>query len=498
MLRFLVFFLSFFCVQVFAKDVGICSSITEPRVHSINDLVIALFGRPSGEKVAQSLEALAKEVEKQVEARTSSFGMLSLARERQKARGDIQIASTLSGRSATTAVSDAASPETFGMSMERGALTRTTDGSLVTFSVNPSGLICESAVKSESALSTTDCKGFWGRFAGAFTFDKDRGDLPGELHLTALESQFAGFSVHGDIINHRSSNKSKAFEAAVKRMKAALARTRSERPWVEVLKTRLRVLISNIRREGGASVNGAGASVTNTDYVCSELTDWANQEIERRWRETEERAEAEIADRSKSNAFLHSLAVTAQYSFERPNFVTEAIDGVVEAGTRPPSLHTAELVVARGVENHNIDFTFDGSVSWFSKVLPGMDGLWRDARIGGKARFTSKKIPQLGYLNLSLSGLWMHIHQRPLGFEIAVPSETEGAPQDLFNQPGNIGLFHAKLEIPIGEGTTTVPLSFTYSNRTELIKESEARFQIGFTLKLDGLFGDTAQAVKFR
>jgi hypothetical protein len=49
-------------------------------------------------------------------------------------------------------------------------------------------------------------------------------------------------------------------------------------------------------------------------------------------------------------------------------------------------------------------------------------------------------------------------------------------------------VFQGKLELPAGKNAIRVPVSFTYSNRTELIKESEVRGQIGLSFNLDQLF----------
>ena len=58
------------------------------------------------------------------------------------------------------------------------------------------------------------------------------------------------------------------------------------------------------------------------------------------------------------------------------------------------------------------------------------------------------------------------------------------------NKPGHIGVFQSKLEFPTANNAMRIPLSFTYSNRTELINESDVRGQIGISFNLDSLFVD--------
>jgi outer membrane lipopolysaccharide assembly protein LptE/RlpB len=51
-------------------------------------------------------------------------------------------------------------------------------------------------------------------------------------------------------------------------------------------------------------------------------------------------------------------------------------------------------------------------------------------------------------------------------------------------------VFQAKLEMPTAKNAMRIPLSFTYSNRTELINESDVRGQIGISFNLDAMFVD--------
>jgi hypothetical protein len=53
---------------------------------------------------------------------------------------------------------------------------------------------------------------------------------------------------------------------------------------------------------------------------------------------------------------------------------------------------------------------------------------------------------------------------------------------------GNIGLGQAKLTIPVKGSGVQIPISLTWSNRTELILENDVRGNIGITFDLDKLF----------
>jgi hypothetical protein len=81
---------------------------------------------------------------------------------------------------------------------------------------------------------------------------------------------------------------------------------------------------------------------------------------------------------------------------------------------------------------------------------------------------------------LTFSGLFEHLHQKPLGIALTINDVA-------VNQPGNMGVFQTKYTIPTGDTGVQIPISFTASNRTELIKERGIRGNIGITLDLDKL-----------
>ena len=52
---------------------------------------------------------------------------------------------------------------------------------------------------------------------------------------------------------------------------------------------------------------------------------------------------------------------------------------------------------------------------------------------------------------------------------------------------GNLGVFQAKISIPVKDSGVKIPISFTYATRTELIKGKDVRGNIGITFDLDSL-----------
>jgi hypothetical protein len=174
--------------------------------------------------------------------------------------------------------------------------------------------------------------------------------------------------------------------------------------------------------------------------------------------------------------------LTAEYAFQQPDLTTTAIGTIVPAGGRPPRLHSGRATFARGWADRGLDLTAHLGGSWFDDIRPGMSGRFRDARVGGEAKVKLRDLALYGTPTLSFAGLYTYLHQQPLGLGLVAFNAAE------IKAKGHLGLFQVKLEFPAANNTIRIPLSFTYSNRTELIKESQVRGQIGFTLNMDGLF----------
>jgi hypothetical protein len=172
----------------------------------------------------------------------------------------------------------------------------------------------------------------------------------------------------------------------------------------------------------------------------------------------------------------------AIYSYQRADLATEETSAVVPAGVRPPGVHSMRFIAAKGIGDKKLDVTANASASFFSETRPGMNSAFRDMRTGIEAKFRMRDINNWGAPALSFAGLYVYLHQQPLGLGLLASKEAE------IREKGHIGLFQVKFEMPTANNAIRIPISFTYSNRTELIKESSARGQIGISFNLDSLF----------
>ena len=145
-----------------------------------------------------------------------------------------------------------------------------------------------------------------------------------------------------------------------------------------------------------------------------------------------------------------------------------------------------------------LTLTVNGAVSFYNSDqsnVPGA-GYLRNAQFAAEIGHDfSIKSSMLGQLNFTLSTAGYYQDQR----SPAILNVTPGAPVDgvtfvglpatatkVFGSTGNIGLWQLKLTTGSGS-SVKVPLSVTYSNRTELITKPTWKAQIGISYDFDSL-----------
>jgi hypothetical protein len=94
------------------------------------------------------------------------------------------------------------------------------------------------------------------------------------------------------------------------------------------------------------------------------------------------------------------------------------------------------------------------------------------------------EIKNVGMPIFTFSGLFLSLLNQPLGQNVVV----NDVPISL---TGNIWLFQSKLSLKVKNSGVKIPVALTYTNRTELNKESDVRGSIGVTYNLDSLFANS-------
>jgi|GEM_PF-6645622 len=419
----------------------------------------------------------------------------SVAERARFRRADLQVGASSASGGGTSAVSNPLLPGAIGLALETGAITRSVSGTTTTLKLNPAGLFCLSSENRDAvALRERGCGSYDAarKFALSVSFDSSRGDAPA-TGLQPIGDQFSEASARIEILDRRSA-KSTAFQRRVRGNWNMAARNAG-------------VIVRDYQRDldslVGASERMAFEERVN-DILATYEKNGGRTQAKRLLLEAAEdlismlRANGAIrgklayalptfdtfvrAERALWDQLSYDWVVSAEYSYRRPDISVEGIEGFVMMGERPPSLHTARLIASKGISKANVDFTLNASSSWFGEARPGMQGLWRDAQVSGDAKFILKEIPDYGSPVFSIAALWMRLRQRPLGINISAFNDAE------INEPGNIGILQAKLELPTTNAALKIPISFTYASRTELVKESDVRGQIGITLNLDSFF----------
>lgn len=182
---------------------------------------------------------------------------------------------------------------------------------------------------------------------------------------------------------------------------------------------------------------------------------------------------------------MRSPTVSFEYNYIRQS--TSQIPGSTSTTTMSvaaplPNLSTFNIIYNTYLVAGS-QLSLNGIATIFNSLPVGAkDGSIRDVEATAEIDIPLPQISNIGKPTLTFSGLYMDLINQPLGQPLLVNGVAE-------SRTGNIGLFQGKFTIPVGKGSgVNVPLSFTYANRTELIKESDVRASIGVTFNLDSMF----------
>ena len=422
-------------------------------------------------------------------------------------RIDKQIGSGAGTSGTTTLVSKGSVPALLGLAVENGAATQETSGTTITFRANPAGII-KALVKQDYLASgptrivlpdsrtksiRLEESDIWYRILSkasvSFSFDTSKG--PNSGTFTAERSQLTGYSGHYDIINHRDPRDQRYL-----------------RLWKE-LRDDAGERLANALTVFAAAINKMDGYDNWLVETSEEMFAVSSLDIE-----TKLIARAEVL-RTAVNAHPEVLAVIASQVIPAANeYATSRVDllnqvsksftlafdysntrQVVTLGNTDGGMITLPAGVTNGLPNlGNFLLTAAGRFIGQSEITANLSGTrfngrrvgpdigrWRDIQAGFQIDVPLPEIKQVGKSTLTFSYLYLNLLEEPLGAKILV-NEVE------VSRKGIINFGQAKLDFPIGSTGMHIPISMTFSNRTELIKESEVRGNIGVTFDLDKIF----------
>lgn len=409
--------------------------------------------------------------------------------EAQEIRTDQQMGAGPNANGTTTLVSKGGLPYLFGFAVENGAATQSQSDTTVTFRFNPGGVINMFQNKGfiTAARDNDSITKFLNKTSVGISYDTNRGDEPGIF--TADRQQLSAISARVEFVNERDP-RHKKYEAAWERLAGnegvklaqQVWRTTSAmidlggnrrafrdpalQAWFVQLNEKVTQVRSNLTGTREQKLNAVAdalrdqAALIPVDLVTQEsitsLTDFAK----------EDRTYTEAKD-----SLLDRIAKGRIYTIEYLN----------KREVNAPDTSNITFIAATGVGGR-VNVTANGSFTFFhqrpeaaSPTDPRPNRI-RDFQFAGELDIPFK-------LGGSQFDFWFSGR-----YERLLTDAHNAAGIVVPGTRGDIALGQFGLNIPIESLGMKFPVSVTFANRTELIKEKVVRGHFGFTFNWDTLW----------
>jgi hypothetical protein len=426
----------------------------------------------------------------------------------EDANTDKQTGADANAKGTTSIVVKGGVPAVLNFGVENGGATRSIDGTTVTFRFNPVGFIETLANKNPltafargfaQVSNTNKTKNsnefsyeskpinYFRKLAVGLAFDTSRGQtLP---TLTGRERQLSAVSVKYEFLNERNARHPK-YNDDWKKLALESGSTLIEKL------TRIEQVIfddnqkfkNTLLEKWLENTNKALENLPQNSTVADIETEIKNQlkliPVEELRKDADllkalnATAQANIDFQKEQKLLLNKIAKAPVIAFEYTNYREPVL----------PDTHNFNFIFAKGIplgkrdDAPVMDLSFNASLTFFNKK---------------PADLTVKRINNFsfaGQLDIPLGGVnpeanffgtvfsFAGKYQRLTGNATAL----DGTP--LPNTKGDIWVGQSKLTIPLDRfGLTGIkfPISVTFANRTELVRESRVRGNFGFTFDID-------------
>ncbi|SRR6266516_1018126 len=386
----------------------------------------------------------------------------------EEVKSDKQTGSSQGSGASTSLVTKAGIPAVFGFAVENGALTRTDSKTGITFSGTPVGIFEALAKKGfiESYQNDDSFDRFLRNFSFKVSFDPNRGSTPGTF--TGSGQQISGYSLRYKLIDQRDPRDKKYTSQ-----------------WSRLVETRAVPVTATLAR-------------FFTKLYLSPTPDFVA------WRQETEGAVASAAPAEVETVLVRQLEklrkvdlgievnnLISTFSTQFDSFLKSRDDilNQVNAGwsstieynneRRPalPSLSNIRFIAEKGAYGGSLDLTANASLTFLNAKIPGTKtNTLRDFRFAGQLDVPLGNVATTGKFFLSFAGLYERLVD-----DETLSNGTVMAPK------GDIATGQVKLTIPVRGTAFKIPLSFSFANRTELIKEKHVKGSFGFTFDLDSI-----------
>lgn len=422
----------------------------------------------------------------------STESYVTFITEAQEARTDQQVGAGPNSKGTTSLVVKGGVPYVFGLAVENGAATRSQSDTTITYRVNPAGVINLLGKKGFISGFQHDQNDpflkFLGKTSLGFTFDTSRGTTPGVF--TGDKQQLSAFSARVELVNDRDPRLKKY-----------------ERDWENFVATE-QVKLGTVIWETSLALNDWGTEKTDETFKDAALQAWLNQT-----NDAIGKVDASLPDVDRVNAIATVIRqradllpvnlVSTETRTALSNFAkqylsyttrkNELLDRIARSKVftieytnnrevNAPNTSNINFIAATGTGSR-VDLTANGSFTFFDKkpaaVTPASarPGRIRDYQFAGQMEVPFK-VGDLGQFDFWFSGR----------FQRLVTDASTPAGTVMPGTKGDIAVGQFGLNIPIKSLGIKFPISVTFANRTELIKEREIRGNIGFTFNWDTLF----------
>lgn len=415
-----------------------------------------------------------------------SESLVSFITEAQDARIDQQIGSDPGSSGTTSLVSKGGVPYALGFAVENGAAVQTKSGTTATFRINPAGTLSLFAKKGFiTGFQETEndpVLKFLRKSSIGLSFDTSRGAEPGTF--TGDRQQLSAVSYRYEFVNERDP-RHKKYEVEWEKLVATVGEEFARTTWattraLQNFGTKGQLLpklkdpaLQAWLDETNGKLAAAGGNVESIAAVIRSEADRVPGELV-----AEDTVEAitafakgfEAYEREK-NRLLDRIARGKILTFEYIN----------RREVNAADTSNFNFIAATGTANR-VSLTANGSLTLFNKrplqvsLTSAHANRVRDFQFAGELAVPFKF--GKGQFDFWFSGR----------YERLLDDATTLAGTTMPGTRGDIAVGQFGLNIPIPGLGIKFPVSFTFANRTELVKEKEIRGNFGFTFNWDTLF----------
>jgi hypothetical protein len=407
--------------------------------------------------------------------------------ESERTRTDKQVGSAPGNSGTTSLTVKGGMPSFIGWAIEQGAATSSINSNTVTIRANPynlgralylrQGLV---ALKQESSKESS-FNTFLKKLAVGFSFDTSRG--PDPPVFIASKQQLSAVSFRYEFINHRNPLSARN---KMERENFFALQTGNLNKIADAVKSFVKFEsntynfppLDKWQSETNAELAKIPTGLDESAYtkevtkiIIDRLNKLPTEELAKSSEVTDALnlyTEGSMAFKKGRDEFIEDLNKKDVVTFEYTNF-REPI---------APDTSNFRFIWEKGIFNKT-DFTFNASLTMYNKK-PNISNVKRirDFQFALGTETSLGNTFGTGDTTLTFAGRYERLNSDIVdALGVVMP-----------NSKGDIAVGQFKLTIPIADWGIKLPLSITFANRTDLIKESRVRANFGFTFDLDPLF----------